>query len=139
MNLPVYIAKRYLFARKSHNAINIISFISAGGVAVGTMALIVVLSVFNGFDNLVQSLFNSFNPDLIVTIKEGKTFVPDTNKLEQLKKMDGVYDYAKVLEDNVLLRYDDRQTNAVLKGVSDNYADIGNRQHDSKRKFCTEE
>ncbi len=88
------------------------------------MALIVVLSVFNGFDNLVQSLFNSFNPDLIVTIKEGKTFVPEEHKLEQLKKMDGVYDYARVLEDNVLLRYDDKQTNAVLKGVSDNYSNV---------------
>ncbi|HJX71077.1 MAG TPA: hypothetical protein VJ346_03965, partial [Bacteroidales bacterium] len=76
MNFPFYIAKRYLFAKKSHNAINIISLISMGGVAVGTMALIVVLSVFNGFDNLVQSLFNSFNPDLLVTAKEGKTFVP---------------------------------------------------------------
>ena len=124
MNFPFYIAKRYLLARKSHNAINIISYISVGGVAVGTMALIVVLSVFNGFDNLVQSLFNSFKPDLIVTVKVGKTFIPDKVKLEQLRKMKGIYDFAGVLEDNVLLRYDEKQTNAVLVGVPDNYTNI---------------
>ncbi|MBN2610978.1 MAG: ABC transporter permease [Bacteroidales bacterium] len=111
-------------AKKSHNAINVISYISAGGVAVGTMALIVVLSVFNGFDTLVQSLFNSFKPDLVVTVKEGKTFIPDQNELKQLSGIEGVEDYAEVLEDNVLLRYDEKQTNAVLKGVSDNFIHV---------------
>ncbi|MBN2213721.1 MAG: ABC transporter permease [Bacteroidales bacterium] len=124
MNFPFYIAKRYLFARKSHNAINIISLISIGGVAVGTMALIVVLSVFNGFDNLVQSLFNSFNPDLLVTIKEGKAFVPDRSLLIQLKQTEGVEDYAEVLEDKALLKYDERQTIAIIKGVDKNYGNI---------------
>jgi lipoprotein-releasing system permease protein len=124
LNLPFYIAKRYLFAKKSHNAINVISLISMGGVAVGTMALIVVLSVFNGFDNLVQSLFNSFNPDLLVTIKEGKTFIPDRHVLGQLKQMEGVAGYAEVLEDKALLKYDERQTIATVKGVDDNYTNI---------------
>ncbi|MFO7655842.1 MAG: FtsX-like permease family protein [Bacteroidales bacterium] len=124
MNFPFYIAKRYLFAKKSHNAINVISYISAGGVAVGTMALIVVLSVFNGFDSLVQSLFNAFKPDLLVVVKEGKTFIPDNEVLTRLSGIEGVVNYAEVLEDNVLLRYDEKQTNAVLKGVSDNFINI---------------
>ncbi len=124
MNFPFYIAKRYLFAKKSHNAINIISLISMGGVAVGTMALIVVLSVFNGFDNLVKSLFNSFNPDLLVTVKEGKTFIPDRQTLSRLKQTEGVADYAEVLEDKALLKYGERQTIATVKGVSSNFADI---------------
>ena len=124
MNLPFYIAKRYLFAKKSHNAINIISLISMGGVAVGTMALIVVLSVFNGFDNLVQSLFNSFNPDLLITAKEGKTFIPDRDLLFKLKQTEGVADYAEVLEDKALLKYNDRQTIAAVKGVDRNYSNI---------------
>ena len=95
-----------------------------GGVAVGTMALIVVLSVFNGFDNLVQSLFNSFNPDLLVTVSEGKTFVPDQSLLVQLKQIDGVTDYAEVLEDKALLKYDERQTIATVKGVDKNFREI---------------
>jgi len=94
------------------------------GVAVGTMALIVVLSVFNGFDNLVQSLFNSFNPDLLVTVSEGKTFVPDQNLLKRLKQIDGVSDYAEVLEDKALLKYDERQTIATVKGVDKNFREI---------------
>ena len=71
MNFPLYIARRYLFGKKSQNAINIISLISVLGVATGTMALVVVLSVFNGFDKVVQSLFNSFDPDLKITLAEG--------------------------------------------------------------------
>ena len=90
MNFPLYIARRYFVSRKSHNIINIISGISVAGVTLGTMALIIVLSVFNGFQNLVISLFNSFNPDLMITVKEGKTF--DTNALaeEQIRKIPGV-------------------------------------------------
>jgi lipoprotein-releasing system permease protein len=94
------------------------------GVMVGTMALIVILSVFNGFDSLVKSLINSFNPDLKITLVEGKTFIPDKETIRNLKAVPGVLDISFVLEDNVLVRYDELQTNAVLKGVSDNYAAI---------------
>ena len=121
MNLSFYIAKRYLFAKKSQNVINIISAISMGGVAVGTMALIVVLSVFNGFDSLVRSLYDSFNPDLKISLVEGKTFTPDPNKLEALNKIPGVLDVARVLEDKALLRYGNKQTIAIVKGVSSNF------------------
>jgi lipoprotein-releasing system permease protein len=121
LNLPFHIARRYLFAKKSHNAINIISYISVGGVAFGTMALIVVLSVFNGFDNLVRSLLNSFNPDLIITVREGKTFVPDAEKLSLLEQTPGVIDFAQVVEDRALVRYMEKQTIATVKGVSENF------------------
>ncbi len=124
MNFPFYIAKRYLFARKSHNAINLISGISILGVAVGTMALIVVLSVFNGFDDLIRSLFNSFSPDIQITVIEGKTFDPEAEKFNEIKNLEGVADFAEVLEDKALLRYNQKQTIATVKGVSENFEDI---------------
>ncbi len=124
MNLPFYIARRYLVAKKSHNAINIISFISAMGVTMGTMALIVILSVFNGFDTLVRSLINSFNPDLKIVLAEGKSFVPDSEKLTALRELEGVYDFSLVLEDKALVKYDEQQTSSVVKGVEDNYMNI---------------
>lgn len=95
-----------------------------GGVAFGTMALIVVLSVFNGLDNLVRSLINSFNPDLVVSLKEGKTFVPDQKILSDLKNTKGVADYAEILEDMALVKYGDWQTNATIKGVTLNFGEI---------------
>jgi lipoprotein-releasing system permease protein len=111
-------------AKKSHNAINIISVISVMGVTVGTMALVVILSVFNGFDNLVRSLINSFNPDLKITLVEGKTFVPDASSLRKIRELPGVYDISFILEDKALVRYDEQQTIGVVKGVSNNYASI---------------
>lgn len=111
-------------AKKSHNAINIISFISVMGVTVGTMALIIILSVFNGFDELVRSLINSFNPDLRITLTEGKAFTPDEGLLQKISAVPGVYDFSRALEDKALVRYDEQQTIAVVKGVSDNYSKI---------------
>ena len=124
MNFPYYIARRYLVAKKSHNAINIISFISVMGVMVGTMALIVILSVFNGFDELVRSLINSFNPDLKIVLTEGRAFIPEEAMLQKIKALPGVYDLSLVLEDKALVRYDEQQTIAVVKGVSENYANV---------------
>jgi lipoprotein-releasing system permease protein len=122
LNLPFYIASRYLVAKKSHNAINIIAVISVMGVMVGTMALVVILSVFNGFDNLVRSLINSFNPDLKITLSVGKAFHPDEDTLAKLRALPGVLDISYVLEDKALVRYEEQQTIAVVKGVSENYA-----------------
>ena len=124
MNFPFYIAKRYLIAKKSHNAINIIASISLAGIAVGTMALIVVLSVFNGFDNVVKSLINSFNPDLKVILAEGKTFAPDATQLNRIRSIQGIAALATALEEKALLRYDERQTVAIVKGVSENYTGV---------------
>jgi lipoprotein-releasing system permease protein len=121
MKLSLYIAKRYLFAKKSRNAINVISAVSVAGVAVGTMALIIILSVFNGLEMMVTSIFNTFDPDLKVTPAQGKTFVTDTLKLNLLSKVDGVSCYSLTIEENALLKYGDRQVIATIKGVDDNY------------------
>ena len=121
MKLPFRIALRYLFAKKNHNAINIISMISVVGVCIGTMALITVLSVFNGFENLIGATFSSFDPELKVMPVEGKVFSPDTTQLEQVYQLDAIDYHSEVIEDRVLLRYKDRQTPAFLKGVEGAY------------------
>ncbi|HAN79669.1 MAG TPA: hypothetical protein DCQ31_18855 [Bacteroidales bacterium] len=121
MNYKFFIAKRYLFTKKSGNVINIISGISVVGVAVGTMALIVVLSVFNGFDSLVRSLFHSFDPELKIIPAEGKVFAPDSAFYFTLNSFNEIAAYAEVLEENALLEYNGKQHIATLKGVSEAY------------------
>lgn len=123
MRFPLYIARRYLFSRKSQNAINIISGISMLGVAVGTMALVVILSVFNGFDEVVKSLFNSFDPDIEITATRGKVFIPG-ERFQQIREMEGVQYYAEVLEENALLKYDERQHIATIKGVDESFINV---------------
>ena len=118
MNFPFFIAKRYLVSKKSQNAINIISGISVAGVCIGTMALIIVLSAFNGLSDLVQSLYNSFDPDLEITVKQGKTFDPSAAEIQSLKKIKGVAFYTEVMEGNALLKYNDKQCITTIKGVS---------------------
>ena len=118
MNLPFFIAKRYLISKKSHNAINIISGISVWGICIGTMALVIVLSTFNGLSGLVQSLYNSFDADLEITAKQGKTFDPNTTAFQSLLKSENVAHYTEVMEGNALLKYDDKQCIATVKGVS---------------------
>ncbi len=121
MNLPFFIAKRYLFSRKSRNIINVISWISLAGIGIGTMALIIVLSIFNGIDGLIKSMFSSFDPDLKISLVEGKTFSPDTQSFHQIQNDPSVAVWCEVLEENALLRYRDNQDPATLKGVSDNF------------------
>jgi lipoprotein-releasing system permease protein len=116
--LPFFIAKRYLFSKKSHNIINIISGISVVGVTVGTMALVIVLSVFNGFESLIVSLFNSFNPALSISVKEGKTFHFDDFPADSIKNIPGVFVMTQVIEENALLKYRNKQYIATIKGVS---------------------
>jgi lipoprotein-releasing system permease protein len=122
VKLSFYIAKRYLFAKKSRNAINVISAVSVAGVAVGTMALIIILSVFNGLETMVTSIFNTFDPDLKITAAEGKTFIADTARLKLLSHVEGVSCYSLTIEENALLKYGDRQYIATIKGVDNNYA-----------------
>ena len=121
MRLPLFIAKRYLISKKSHNLINIISFISMAGIIVGTMALIIVLSVFNGFEGVIKSLYHTFNPDLLITAKQGKTFHYAGFPSEKLKKTDGVFQLVQVVEEDALLKYRDQQFIGKIKGVSENY------------------
>ena len=110
MNFSFYIAKRYFKSKKSHNVINIISMISVVGVTIGTMALIIVLSVFNGFEKLVVSLFDSFNPDIQITLREGKSFPGTDIPQNLLKEMPGVVYLTEVMEENALMALQ-RQTN----------------------------
>jgi lipoprotein-releasing system permease protein len=126
VKLSFYIAKRYLFAKKSRNAINIISAVSVAGVAVGTMALIIILSVFNGLEKMVSAIFNTFDPDIKITASEGKTFIPDTARLKLLAQVDGISCYSLTIEENALLKYGERQIVATIKGVDDNYAMVSN-------------
>ena len=126
MKLSLYIAKRYLFAKKSRNAINIISAVSVAGVAVGTMALIIILSVFNGLEKMVSGIFNTFDPDIKITAAVGKTFIADTSRLKLLANVDGVSCYSLCLEENALLKYGERQFIATIKGVDDNYSGVSN-------------
>ncbi|MBN8696684.1 MAG: ABC transporter permease [Bacteroidetes bacterium] len=121
MNLPFFIAKRYLISKKSHNAINIISAISVAGITIGTMALVIVLSAFNGLSDLVQSLYNSFDADIQITAVHGKTFVPTAPAFQSIKNMPGVLHFNEVVEGNALLKLGDKQTLATIKGVSPTY------------------
>ena len=121
MNLSSYIAKRYLFAKKSHNVINIISIISAAGIAIGCMALIVILSIYNGFDSIVRSLYSSYTPDLVITPVAGKVFSPFGEKFDLLKKDPSVLSFSEVLEENVFLQYGDKHVIATAKGVDSVY------------------
>lgn len=126
MKLSLYIAKRYLFAKKSRNAINIISAVSVAGVAVGTMALIIILSVFNGLERMVSQIFNTFDPDIKITATVGKTFIPDTARLKLLANVKGLSCYSLTIEENALLKYGSRQTIATIKGIDDSYAMVSN-------------
>lgn len=121
MNLPFFIAKRYLFARKSHNVINIISAISAAGMAVGTAALIIILSVYNGFDSLVKSSLSDLDPDILITPSEGKTFVPEGDAFDWAYTAPEVFNMSSVLQENVFVNYDSHQGIATAKGVDSVY------------------
>lgn len=117
MNLPFFIARRYLFAKKSHNVINIISAISVIGMAIGTAALIVILSVYNGFDGIIRSSLNDLDPDYLIVPAKGKVFVPKGDAFDWAYGSDLVYNMSGVLQENVFISYDNRQAVANAKGV----------------------
>lgn len=121
MVFSLRIAWRYLVSKKSHNAINIITGISSAGVAVGTMALVVVLSVFNGFESLISDMFSTFDPDLRITLTQGKAFDINNEGFEKVRKSLNVAVFTEVVEENALLRFKEKQMPAVIKGVTDNF------------------
>ena len=126
MNLPLLVARRYLFATKSHTAVNIISIISWFGVVVSTMSMILVLSTMNGIDDLMSSLYDKFDPDLQIKHAEKNFFAYDSTLINNLSSINGVLSVSGVLEENVLLSYQSRQLPALIKGVSSNYAETTN-------------
>ena len=126
MNLPLKIARRYLFAKKSTNAINIISGITIFGISVGTAALVLVLSVFNGFEDLITGLFGAFNPDVKVIPAKGKVFDVDTIKLAEIKNLIGVDIVAQSLEEIAFFEYKGSQDFGIIKGVDQYYHQVTN-------------
>src|ERR1700722_4481484 len=105
MNLSLFIARRYLVSKKSHNAINIISGVALGGIAIGTMALIIVLSVFNGISDLFKTLYNSAGADIEIRAVKGKTFLPAGAKFDSVKHLKGVKYFDETMQDRALLKY----------------------------------
>lgn len=124
MNLPFFIARRYLFSKKKHNAINIISGISVCGVALATLALVCTLSVFNGFQDMVAGFFTAFDPELKITVREGKVFDPLDPRIQQVRALPEIDVWTETLEENAMVQYKDRQAMAVIKGVEDNFGQL---------------
>ena len=124
MNLPFYIARRYLFSKKKHNAINIIYGISVCGVALATLALVCTLSVFNGFQDMVAGFFTAFDPELKITIREGKVFEPQGAAFQEVRSLPEIGVWTETLEENAMVQYKDRQAMAIIKGVEDNFEEL---------------
>ncbi|WP_133523669.1 ABC transporter permease [Flavobacterium sp. 245] len=133
MNFPLYIAKRYIFSKSKNNAINIINRIASMGIIVGTMALFVVLSVFSGLKVFSLSFTNEIDPDLKMTSTYGKSFLMTPDQENQIKKIDGVVSYTKIIEERVLFLFKDKQKVTYLKGVDSNYPVV----NDIKKKLFT--
>ncbi|MCD0469465.1 FtsX-like permease family protein [Flavobacterium sp. JAS] len=131
MNFPLYIAKRYIFSRSKNNAINIINRIASMGIIVGTMALFVVLSVFSGLKVFSLSFTNEIDPDLKITSTLGKSFLVTPDQESQIKKIDGIVSYTKIIEERVLFLFKDKQKVTYLKGVDRNYPVV----NDIKKKL----
>jgi lipoprotein-releasing system permease protein len=129
LNTSVYIAKRYLFSGKKMHAINIISGISTLGVLVGSAALIIILSVFNGFEQVILSLYSNFTPEIKIETRLGKTFDPNTPYFNALHKDAHIFSFTQVLQEKVLIRYGDKPIIGTIKGVSDDF--LKNKQLDS--------
>jgi lipoprotein-releasing system permease protein len=123
LNLPFFIARRYLLSKRKKNFINVISWLSITGVAFITAALVIILSVFNGLEDLLHSLNNSFDPDIKIEAAEGKNFLVNDGLLEKIKAVKGVEVVTEVVEDYAYLRYRDANQVVTLKGVSDNFID----------------
>ena len=121
MSFPFYIARRYLFSKKSHNAINVISGVSVCGVALATLALVCTLSVFNGFQDLVTTMFTAFDPEIKITATNGKVFDAQDERIQLLKELPEIEVFSESLEDNAMVQYKGRQTMVVIKGIEDNF------------------
>ena len=129
MNFPYFIARRYLFAKKSHNVINVISAISVAGIMLATFALICTLSVFNGFHELVESLFMDFDPELKVVSTDKKFFNMDDERIVRATGLDFVRIHTFTVEEQALISYKSKQQIAIIKGVQDEYFELAGIEH----------
>ncbi len=121
MHTSFFIARRYLISKKSHNLINVVSLIAVVGLTIGTMALIVVLSVFNGFEDVIKSLYSTFNPDLRITATTGKTFHFQDFPADKIRELPGLKALAPVVEEDALFKYRDQQFIGTIKGLPPSY------------------
>ena len=124
MNFPFYIARRYLFAKKSHNVINVISAISVAGIMLASFALICTLSVFNGFHQLVESLFRDFDPEIKIVSADKKFFSIEDERIQKAKALDFIDVYTFTLEEQALISYKSKQQIAMIKGVDDSFHEL---------------
>lgn len=129
MNLPLHIARRYLFSKKSHNAINVISIISVCGIAVATLAMVCTLSVFNGFTQLVADSFSVMDPDLQVVASQGKVFDPNDKLIQEIKSLPEIEMTSESIEENALALYNERQEPILVKGVSPEFSQMTDIRH----------
>ena len=121
MNFPFYIARRYLFSKKSHHAINVISGVSVCGVALATLAMVCTLSVFNGFQDLVATMFTAFDPEIKITAANGKVFDSQDERIQLLRDLPEIEVFSESLEDNAMVQYKGRQAMVVIKGIEDDF------------------
>ena len=136
----LFVAQRYLFSKKSHNTINVITLVSMCGVAVGTMALVCVLSVLNGFETLVNGSFVAFDPDLRIESAEGRVFDIGTDAFGRIRRMNDVQAFSEVLSSNALVAFGGKQTPAEMRGVAANYAEaVGIRDLIIDGRFALDE
>ncbi len=124
MRFSLFIALRYLFSKKKHSAINIVSMICAGGICVGTIALVCILSVYNGFQEQIEKMFSTFDPDIRIVTVQGKVFDNNDPGINKVKQRTDVQSYADVLEENAMIKCENKQTTVTVKGVSTNYTDL---------------
>ncbi len=124
MHFPFYMARRYLFAKKKHGAVNIISIVSVCGVALATMALVCTLSVFNGFQEMVEGFFGAFDAELKIVPVKGKVFDPQEECIRQVRSIDGIEIWSETLEENAMVQYKQRQAMVTIKGVEDNFRQL---------------
>ena len=124
MHFPFYMARRYLFAKKKHGAVNIISIVSVCGVALATMALVCTLSVFNGFQEMVEGFFSAFDAELKIVPVKGKVFDPQEDCIRQVRSIDGIEVWSETLEENAMVQYKQRQAMVTIKGVEDNFRQL---------------
>jgi len=117
LSFPFYVARRYLFSKKSHNAVNVITGVSAGGIGIGAMAMVCVMSIFNGIESLIADMFSAFDPDLKITVVQGKTFSVFTDEFEAVRNMPSVAVFAEVIEENAMISFRDRYITTTIKGI----------------------
>lgn len=124
MHLSYFIARRYLFSKKRHNVINIISIVSACAIGIGCLALVVILSVYNGFDSLISSMYENYTPDFVIEPGKGKIIDTWDKPIAKIKNIKGIFAFCPVVEENVFLQYSDIQSIASIKGVPEDYSKI---------------